>query len=887
MSAVSVDPQALPPSPHRVCSQALVASVPSFPVRGSLGERLRRHRTESLARIQAFHAGGGAGLSTARLVTAAADAALGALWDVLAPAHAMVGTVLVGVGGTGRREMSPGSDWDLLLVHTGRGEVASFARAFSTALWDARVHLGWSVRTLGEATDAAREDTDLRTALLDARRIAGDGRLWARVERSLVAEQRTRDAERFVQAKANELGARREKFGDTVFLLEPNVKQGQGGLRDLEAGLWVAQVRFQARTLGQVLERGVLSRHEVAEARAARDFLMRVRHAAHLATGRKEDRLTFELQASLSQELGYSTGPEGMAVERFMRQVYLAAGTLRRVADAVLARAEEERAPRRIFRPERKFGHFKVFRGRLTVDDGELFQRAPAEVLRLFQHAGELGVPIYSWARERITEALPALVAARGDPEVVDALKALFLSPAGRGAVLDEMHALGVLGALVPEFGRITAHHQNDLYHVYTVDVHTLRALRRLYALRAGDLVDVEPELGRMMADLADPLPLYLGMLLHDAGKGMGGDHSVRGRELMATFGERLGLTARQREVAEFLVLQHLTMSQTAQRRDLSDPELIRWFAELCGDAEKLSALYLLTWADMCSVAPGMWNAWRSGLVHELYRKAHGVLSGKEGTERAAREAFAEAWRRALGAEEAARLLAALPDRYFDATPPTDALRHAVLLRRARRFPIAAVLRRIVEGHAEVHVAAPDAPGLLATWSGVLAAHGLDILSARIVSTADGYALDVFEVRGRAGRTVERTRWRRARADLVAAARGKLDVPTLLARRRGGSILHRALPPVATRVSVDNRASQRFTVVDVRGEDRVGLLHDLAAALAGARLEIAVAKVATEANRAIDSFYVTRGGEKLTDPSEVETVRTQLAAAVPAPTLEG
>lgn len=883
---MSVDPHALPPTPDRVCSQALAASVPTFPARGNLGDRLRQHRAESLERIRAFHAGGGPGLSTARLVTAAADVSLGALWDVLAPLHKLQGAVLVGVGGTGRREMSPGSDWDLLLLHTGRGEVASFARAFSTALWDARVHLGWSVRTLTEASAAAREDTDFRTALLDARRIAGDGRLWSRADRSLLVEQRTRDADGFVQAKTRELRARREKFGETVFLLEPNLKNGQGGLRDLESALWVAQVRFHARTLGQVLERGMLPRHDVAEARAARDFLLRVRHAAHLASGRKEDRLTFELQASLAQELGYRTGPEGEAVERFMRHVYLAAGALRRESDALLARAEEERTPRRIFRPERRVGHFKVFRGRLTVDDGELLQRSPAEVVRMFQLAGELGVPLYSWARERITEALPALVDARGTPEVVEALKSLFTSPAGRGAVLDEMHALGVLGALVPEFGRITAHHQNDLYHVYTVDVHTLRALRRLYALRAGDLVDVEPELGRLMADLEDPLALFLGMLLHDAGKGMGGDHSVRGKELMAVLGERLALSTRQREVAEFLVLHHLTMSQTAQRRDLSDPELIRWFADLCGDVEKLGALYLLTWADMSSVAPGMWNAWRAGLVQELFRKARAALSG-QGTDHAARDPFAASWTRALGETEAGRLLGSLPDRYFDATPPEDALRHARLLRRARRFPLAAVLRRTVEGHAEVHVAALDAPGLLATWSGVLAAHGLDILSARIVSTADGYALDVFEVRGRAGRPVERTRWRRARTDLVAAARGSLDVPALLARRRGGKLLHRALPPVATRVSVDNRASQRFTVVDVRGEDRLGLLHDLAAALAGAELEIAVAKVATEANRAIDSFYVTRRGSKLTDPGDVDALRAQLAAAVPAPTLEG
>ena len=543
---MSVDPHALPPTPDRVCAAKLVASLPPFPAAGSLGERLREHRTGSLARIRAFHAAGGAGLSTARLVTAAADVALEALWEELAPAHKLEGAVLVGVGGTGRREMSPGSDWDLLLLHSGRGGVASFARAFSTALWDARVHLGWSVRTTRRGAGAAREDCDLRTALLDARRIAGDARLWA-PGRALRpgADQRTRDADAFVRAKMDELlrpagEVRRHRLPARA---QREARARAGSATSRRRSGW-RRCASGVRTLGQLLERAVLPGHDVAEARAARDFLMRVRHAAHLATGRKEDRLTFELQASLSQDLGYRTGPEGAAVERFMRQVYLAAGTLRRVSDALLARAAEERAPRRIFRSERKVGHFKVFRGRLTVDDGDA---VPARAGR-----GGADVPARRRARASRSTAgpasasprrCPALVAARGEPEVVEALKALFLSPAGRGAVLDEMHALGVLGALVPEFGRITAHHQNDLYHVYTVDVHTLRALRRLYALRAGDLVDVEPELSRLLADLEDPLPLSLGMLLHDAGKGLGGDHSVRGRELMATLGERLGLT--------------------------------------------------------------------------------------------------------------------------------------------------------------------------------------------------------------------------------------------------------------------------------------------------------------------------------------------------------
>ena len=877
---MSADLPALPPVPPRTCIGELRASVPPFPSGGPLLERLRDHRRAATGRIAAFHASGGAGLSTARLVTAAADLTLESLWAELAPAHGLRRATLVALGGSGRREMSPGSDWDLLLLHDGKGDVAGFARAFTTLLWDVRVHLGWSVRTLDEAQAAARDDLSFRTALLDARHVAGDAALWHRAERSLLEEQRTRGVEPFLQAKVDELRARRERFGDTVFLLEPNVKQGQGGLRDLETALWLTQVRFRARTLGGLLESALLPAGDVSQARAARDFLLRIRHAAHLAAGRKEDRLSFELQASLATGFGYAPGPEGAPVERFMRHVYVAAATLRRVSDAIVARAEEERGPRRAPRPERRFGHFRTFHGRLTTENGVLFQEDPAEVVRLFQLSAEHALPVHSWARERVVEALPGLAESRGAPEVVAALKDLFTSPAARGAPLDEMHALGVLGALVPEFGRITAHHQNDLYHVYTVDVHTLRALRRLYALRAGDLVDVEPAMGRRMADLADPLPLFLGMLLHDAGKGMGGDHSVRGRELMVTLGARLGLTPRQREVAEFLVLHHLTLSHTAQRRDLSDPELIAWFAQTCGDVEKLDALLLLTWADISSVAPGMWSAWRSGLVEELYRKARAVLRGEGSDEQRTRERFGELWRSRFGAAEADRMQTTLPDRYFDSTPPQQAVRHAMLLRRARRAPLAAILRRTGGAHAEVHLAARDAPGLLATWSGVLAAHGLDILSARIGSTSDGYALDVFEVRGRAGQPVERTRWRRARADLQAVAEGRLDVPALLARRRRRG-LGRTLPPVATRVSVDNRASQRFTVVDVRGEDRVGLLHDLARAFSEASLEIAVAKVATEANRAIDSFYVTRAGQKLTDPGDVEALRRRLEAAVP------
>ena len=416
-----------------------------------------------------------------------------------------------------------------------------------------------------------------------------------------------------------------------------------------------------------------------------------------------------------------------------------------------------------------------------------------------------------------------------------------------------------MLGAVVPEFGRVTAHHQHDLYHVYTVDVHTLFAVRRLYALRAGDLVEPEPELSREMRELKDPLPLYLGMLLHDAGKGMGGNHSEKGRVLMETLGARLGLTSRQREVAEFLVQEHLLMSHTAQRRDLSDPSLIADFAQKMKDVERLTCLSLLTWADISSVGPRMWTSWKAQLLRELYDKARAHLVGTATPgEGHVRERFHTQWARVLGEERAAALGQVLPERYFLGTEPARATLHGRLLARARTHPLAAALRHHPDaGSSELTLAAQDRPGLLALLAGVLSAHRIDILSARIVSTSDGLALDVFDVRPPHGPRLERTRWRQARADLVRVLTGEATLESVLSRRRQGSLPPKHLPPVATPGDGGQARLARLHRGGRGGERRVGLLHAIASALTRAGARIALAKVATEAHRAMDSFYIS------------------------------
>lgn len=867
--------------------------MPALPA-GTGADRLARARAYLQAargQLESIHRAGASGLSVCRLVAEATDRLVVGLWQELsAELSAPRRIALVGLGGYGRRELAFHSDLDLVLLRgssVDEADVASLAEAFSTLLWDLKLQVGWSVRSPAECGRAAEDDHTIRTALLDARCLAGDRRVFRTLDEEVLRELLLHRADAFIADKCGELAQRRERFGESIYLLEPNVKQGEGGLRDLEAALWIAHARFRTRGLSGLLKQSLLPASEVATVRSARDFLLRVRNELHRLRGRKEDRLTFDLQEEVAANLGYRPSEAGLPVEQFMRHYYLSAKAIRRAADGLISRCEEAAALKLPPPPERRLPPFKVFRGRLTLEGGsEQLSASPALLLRLFRVAEEENLPLHSWARDQVTLALPALALANGEGEVVDELKALFSRPGTRGRSLQEMHELGVLGAVLPEFGRITAHHQHDLYHVYTVDIHSLFAVRRLMALRAGDLLEEEPALTREMQELSDPLPLYLGMLLHDCGKGLGGDHSRRGEALAEEIAVRLRLSERQRTILCFLVRSHLWMSHTAQRRDLSDPALIAEFARTCRDLETLTCLYLLTYADICSVGPNLWTKWKARLLSELFQKARAHLLGSASAEEAsaARKSFLERWAAVLGEAQAEELSRTLPERYFTSADPDRAVLHGRLLARTARFPVAAFLRASTgagaPGISELSICAPDRPGLLAILAGVLSAHRIDILRARILSTRDGRALDIFEVQAPQGRPLDRARWRAARADLLRILQGETSVEEVLRRRRTTALLARPLPRIETRITVDNKASQGFTVIDVRAQDRVGLLYAIASALSASGLEISLAKVATEAHRAIDSFYVSRGGRKLASAEEISAVVESVRARI-------
>ncbi|HEY7725421.1 MAG TPA: [protein-PII] uridylyltransferase, partial [Anaeromyxobacteraceae bacterium] len=659
--------------------------------------------------LEALHRSGASGHTVVRLQSAATDRIVAALFARALgteprPARgrrrsAAPALALVALGGYGRRELAPYSDLDLLLLHApGQPDAATrqASERFLYSLWDLGLEVGYGVRDLAACEALAGQDHTARTALLDLRFLAGDEALYRELEREQLHGLSQARVEGFVQAKVEEMRARRERFGDSLYLLEPNVKQSEGGLRDLQAALWVARARWKVAGITELLARAILPEREVRELRRARDFVWRVRNELHHLARRKADQLTFDVQPQVAAFLGYADGPEGTAVEQFMRHWYIAAKTILVACDAIVDRALEpmnatgwravpppaamtgaEKGSLRSPSGEWRLpgGEFKVFRGRLTVMDREVLRRSPAALVRLFTTADRNGLDLYSYARDQAAQAAAELApGAAVDPEVNQEILSALMRPGTRGRFLSAMHELGVLARVVPEFARVTARRQIDVYHVYTVDVHSLFAARRLLALRCGDVA--ETAVAPLMQRLERPLGLYLGTLFHDIGKGLG-DHSVRGAEIAAAACGRMGIDPADAADVEWLVLKHLRMSSVAQRRDLSDPDLIHSFAEEMGTADRLEKLYLLTYADISTVGPRAWTDWKARLLRELYEKTRAALA--DGALRRPDPGKAEAAGRARAAEvlagraparEAERFLAAMPARYFVTAPP-------------------------------------------------------------------------------------------------------------------------------------------------------------------------------------------------------------------------
>lgn len=810
---------------------------------------------------------------------------------------------ILAVGGYGRQELSLASDVDLLILYRGKmnSYVETIAEALTRRLWDARLPLACATRTIQDSLRVGQEDLSTMTSYLDARFLAGDATLAAEFERSVRDRLREQSIE-FIQGKLEEQRLRHERFGESPFLLQPNVREGAGGLRDAHTALWIARVaQWEVRRVEHLRLHGFIDGQELADLEQALEFLWRVRNELH-REGRKVDRLDFAAQEHLARFLGF-VGKEGeLPVEEFVRAYYTHARAIQRVSARAIdhaCRLVERRAGRPGSSSRALEEGFVLSQGQLEIPHEQLLDQRPVRLLSAFAVAQRNELKLSPRAERLIRSRLHLIDDRfRSDPEAAGVFLAIL---GGRSRVyrtLTAMNELGVLGAYLPEFGDIVCLWQHDLYHTYTTDAHSLFLIEQLRRLEKGFFAEELPLATELMRESRSREILFLACLLHDIGKGKGGGHSVRGARLVPTVARRMHLGEEEAEEVAFLVRRHLDMSRLAERRDVNDPRLILNLAKLVENRRRLRNLYLLTVADIRSVSREAWGSWKGSLLEALYRNTADWLEAEVSDEAAPRYFLERAIERAAGVERQvverlaaeglptdriSDLLAELPKRYLLLHAPEEI---AVHVRTALHYldsgKIAAIylLPSAAAGSdsRELLVFAPDRPGLFSLVTGVLAAAGRNILSAGVYTAREGLAMEVYQVSSVGGPAEEEQERANLERRLVEVLEGRLSVEALIASRPPrAAVPARVLPPA---VRISNEDSDLYSIVDVTAQDRPGLLYDITRTLAELGLNVVISRASTRASRVNDAFYVTDAGHKILDADRKKEIQEAVLRAV-------
>ena len=864
-------------------------------------EFFRQALAEGFDSLKVRHAEGASGQESVRAHARLIDDVVLALTRLLAADGARAGLVptplaVMALGGYGRGELNLQSDVDLMVIY--EGELSPYVqRAMQEllyTLWDLGLQVGHSLRSLDDCVAMARTDFSSRTSMQEARFLAGDRRLFARFQRVLRENVYRRDFGKFLETTLTERDQRYRKFGASPYIGEPNVKESAGGLRDMHTAMWLGAAKFGARTLRELADKGLITPREQAAADAALTFLWRVRNELHFFSGHKNDVLGRDLQPRIAKNLGYENDETSLGVERFMHDYYLHARVIHRVSRRLIARCQETLSRRgsaeRRQRQQALADGLVFFDGALHLADRDprRLREDATRLMKVFWHLHRLGCEL-SLDLERAVEDALHLVddGFRRSPLVRD----LFLDVCrnwGRVAqTFSEMHEIGLLGRYLPEFGALTCLVQYDVYHRFSADQHSLFAVEHLEALAPGQSAESEGA-ALVFNEVEKPELLMLGMLLHDIGKAQGHGHVAKGIPLVRALTARMGLDPADAGAVEFLVAHHLTMSHVAQRRDIDDPKTVADFAATAGDPQRLRMLYLLTYADMRAVGPGVLTPWQARILHELYARALARLTGGR-VARPNRTQLVGRLHAAVGEDlelQAVKAhLAMVTDRYLASTSVQRMAEH---LRMLRRLAGASVVTELFHhpdlGSSDLEVVTRDVPGLFTLIAGTLAAHGVNIISAQIHTRADGIAIDTFQVNDPLGETLtSKARWTRLLDALRAVLTGEERVETLLERRRaaGRAPASAAGPP---KIALDNQLSDAATVLEVKCPDRLGLLYLITRTLSALGLDIASARIATEIDQAFDTFYVhDRQGRKLEDPETLARVREALAEALVEP----
>ncbi len=798
---------------------------------------------------------------------------------------------IIALGGYGRRELYPFSDIDLLLLHDrwSQKHIKELAEAVLYPLWDEGLDVGHSVRSVKDAVNFAQEDYIFQVALLDARLLGGSEKLFNELNtkyKKKIFEGRRSD---FVVTMEQYRSERREKFGSHAYLLEPHIKEGKGGMRDIQAMLWVAKGVFGLEGLDAIEASAMMSSDDRQVFEASWDMLTKIRNRLHYLKRRKDDQLIFEFQEEMAEAFGYRKQSGMLAVEHFMRDVYSHLQTVAVVTDLFFEHVQEILGLAGEGQKEKQLERTIVSRnGSIRISKSDDLNNRPYLLMRLFLQAGRHDQPLHYRTRRIISTHLSLVDDQfRVSKRVSSIFFEILLGSKNVFTVLESMLVSGLLSLYIPEFTGVESLAQHDLYHIYTVDRHQLQAVAEVNKLRH--------EMADLYQSLPEPHLLYLAALLHDIGKGQQTDHSERGATMIELIAKRLHLDEKECETLAFLVRYHLFLPENALRRDISDQEFISQAAELIGDVDRLTMLYLLTIADSKATGPSAWSSWKSSLLSDLYLQVKTCLAAtchEEEIQMHSQEQEGVVWLRdqlrdqIVDPAELRIDINLLPADYLMAFSPENVLYHLqVHQEQAVRLKQQVLLFPSCEKSSwSLLIMTTDRAGLLAKLCGVLALHNLSVLAAQIFTWPDGTVVDVLEVTSSMSGEYDEQNWKGVEKDFNLAINYRLDIGTKLMSKQKPIGVGRArqVQQLENKVFIDNESSQQYTIIEVYGSDTYdGTMYQLTQSLADFSLDIHRARVATEVEQLIDIFYVTTTtGEKILNPNLLSRIEKALLGLV-------
>jgi [protein-PII] uridylyltransferase len=809
---------------------------------------------------------------------------------------------IAAVGGYGRGTLAPGSDIDLLFIlpykQTPWGE--QITEYILYMLWDLGQKVGHAVRSVDDCIRMARSDMTVRTATLEARYLTGDKALFDELSHRFETEIMPRTGPEFIAAKMAERDERHRQMGNTRYVVEPNIKDGKGGLRDLHTLFWISKYFYRVKSNAELVGKGVLSAEEYRLFQRAEDFLWAIRCHLHFLTGRPDEKLTFDLQPELAARLGFSNRAGMLGVERFMKRYFLVAkdvGDLTRIFCTSLEfdHAKPMDVIGRVLAPFKRGRvaikgetDFVIDSGRLNVAGPDVFHKDPRNLIKGFMLAGRHDLHLHPDAIKAIRRAFKLIGhELRNDKQANAWFLEILTAPTYVERILRQMNEAGVLGRFVPDFGKIVALMQFNMYHHYTVDEHLIRAVGVMADIANGGLREQLPLTHELLPHLNDTRLLYVALFLHDIAKGRPEDHSIAGARIARKFCPRLGLDAAETDTVAWLVEHHLLMSEIAQSRDIQDPETAKSFADVVQSPQRLALLMILTACDIRAVGPGVWTGWKGSLLRALYYATEPLLSGghSQVTQRDRIETAKSVLRTALAgwpAQDVDAYLGRHYDHYWLRAEPELQFEHAKMIRaadQAGQMFAGSIRVQVFESITEVSFYTPDHPRLLSLIAGACTMCDASIIGAQIFSTRDGRAVDTFRLRRSfTSDEDEKVRATRIIDTVKQLLQGKRQVLIDLGKqdRHNKRLKPFSLP---SQVAVSNTISEKFTVIEVMGLDRMGLLHQLTRAISDLNLTIGSAHIGTYGEKAVDVFYVTDlTGHKIESRSRQKKIHDELLA---------